>query len=80
MKYTDINAMIQKTLGTIFTVLELDPKRFWSLNILYQEFGLIDQSNVLMYTIFVKLVISIDIKILVLASLDFTNLLGQLFL
>ena len=28
MKYTDNNAMIQKTLGIIFTVLELYPKRF----------------------------------------------------
>ena len=68
MKYTDNNAMIQKTLGIIFSVLELYPKRFWWSNVLYQEFGLIDQSYILMYTILVKLFISTDMKIFVLAS------------
>ena len=80
MKYIDINAMIQKTLGIIFTVLELYPKRFWWSNVLYQELGLIDQPYILMYTTLVKLFISTDMKMFALVLLEFTNLLWQLFM
>ena len=72
MKYPDSNAMIQKTLGIIFTVLELYPKRFRWSKVLYQEFDLIDQPYILMYTILVKLFISTDMKIFALVLLDFT--------
>ena len=80
MKYTDINAMIQKTLGIIFTVLELYPKRFWWSNVLYRVFGLINQPYIMLYTILVKLFISTDMKMFALAHLDFTCPMSQLFM
>ena len=43
MKYTDNNAMIQKTLGIIFTVLELYPRSMYIWLDMNEAFEAIDQ-------------------------------------